>query len=127
VGGDRVKIAVVTDDGKTISQHFGRALYYAVYEVRSAKVEGMEIKLKVVHHREGEEQLHGHQEASKHSTMLYSVQDCEALIARGMGRGAYEAIKQSGIKPIITDKIDADEAVEAYVKGTLEDHPERLH
>jgi len=44
-----------------------------------------------------------------------------------MGRGAYEAIKQSGIKPIITDRIDADEAVEAYVKCTLEDHPEKLH
>lgn len=122
-----MKIAVVTDDGKTISQHFGRAMYYAVYDVRGGKVEGREIKPKVVHHREGEEQLHNHQEVSKHDSMLSSVQDCEALIARGMGRGAYEAIKQSGIKPIITDRISADEAVEAYIKGTLEDHPERLH
>jgi predicted Fe-Mo cluster-binding NifX family protein len=60
-----------------------------------------------------------------HYTLYF--QDCEVLIARGMGQGAYEAIKQSGIKPIITDLIDADEAVEAYIKGTLEDHPERLH
>ena len=122
-----MKIAVVTDDGKAISQHFGRAMYYGVYDVRSGKVEGKEIKPKVVHHREGEAQLHEHQEGYKHSTMLSSIQDCEVLIARGMGRGAYEAIKQSGIKPIITDLIYVDEAVEAYIKGTLEDHPERLH
>jgi hypothetical protein len=30
-GGDKMKIAVVTDDGENISQHFGRARYYAVF------------------------------------------------------------------------------------------------
>ena len=28
-----MKIAIITDDGKTISQHFGRANYYAVVTI----------------------------------------------------------------------------------------------
>ena len=34
-GAQNMKIAVVTDDGKTICQHFGRALYYAVVTVEN--------------------------------------------------------------------------------------------
>ena len=33
-----MKIAAVTDDGKTISAHFGRARYYVVVTVEDGKV-----------------------------------------------------------------------------------------
>jgi predicted Fe-Mo cluster-binding NifX family protein len=127
-----MKIGVVTDDGQTISAHFGRAQFYLVYEIVDGKVKGKEMSPKASHlhpglgpHAEGPQ--HGLGETSLHSNMLSNVTDCEALIARGMGWGMYEAIKEAGIKPYLTETVSADQAVEAYVKGSLSDHPERLH
>ena len=37
-----MKIAVVTDDGTTICQHFGRAQYYSVITIENGKVKGKE-------------------------------------------------------------------------------------
>ena len=55
------------------------------------------------------------------------LSDCEVLMARGMGRGAYESIQQANIRPIVTDIAGIDEAVQAYLEGILADHSERLH
>lgn len=59
--------------------------------------------------------------------MIESVRDCQVIIAGGMGQGAYLAIQQAGIRPIITDLSDAEQAVQDYLRGALVDHVERLH
>jgi len=127
-----LKIAVVTDDGKTISQHFGRAMYYVVYDVMEGVVKGSEIRSKAAHHAGGEPHHeegghHGPEADAKHNSMLSNVSDCEALIARGMGWGAFEAIRKEGIKPFITDLELAEDAAKAYLSGKLDSHTERLH
>src|SRR4030042_4224976 len=128
-----MKIAVVTDDGKMISQHFGRAMYYIVYDVKGGVVKGSEMRSKAAHHA-GDEPHHqdegghkGPEADAKHSSMLSNVSDCEALIARGMGWGAFEAIRAAGVKPFITDLEVAEDAGKAYVSGKLDSHTERLH
>lgn len=124
-GSENLKVAIVTDDEKTISQHFGRAKFYLVYDIKNGKIEGKETRPKAAHHGQSEE--HHHQDNLIHRSMSSNIDDCEALIARGMGWGAYDAMERSGIKPFITDKESADEAVEAYIKGILDNHIERLH
>ena len=37
-----MKIAVVTDDHRTISAHFGRAIYYEVFTISDGKMTGRE-------------------------------------------------------------------------------------
>jgi predicted Fe-Mo cluster-binding NifX family protein len=59
--------------------------------------------------------------------MAAAIADCQVLLARGMGAGAYESMRQSGIRPIITDIASIDEAVQAYLAGRLVDHTEWLH
>jgi len=59
--------------------------------------------------------------------MAAAIADCQVLLARGMGAGAYESMKQAGIRPIVTDLPTIDEAVQAYLAGGLEDHVEKLH
>ncbi|MDG6905108.1 MAG: dinitrogenase iron-molybdenum cofactor biosynthesis protein [Nitrososphaerota archaeon] len=140
-----MKVAVVTDDNKTISPHFGRAQYYLVYEISNGRtVLSKETRAKASHsHREAVQLLHDSlktgatlesdhhndaaTEATLHDTMLSNVRDCEALIARGMGAGMYGSIRHLGIKPFVTDIVTADDAVQAYIKGTLDNHVERLH
>jgi tRNA-Thr(GGU) m(6)t(6)A37 methyltransferase TsaA len=134
-----MKIAVITEDGQTISQHFGRAPHYLVFTVEDKKIVGKELRDKVGHRQFAQEDHehtsetdprgHGfgaHSDA-KHARMIESIQDCEAIIVRGMGRGAYLAMEQAHIRPFVTDVENAEQAVQAYIDNSLEDHTEKLH
>lgn len=132
-----LKVATITEDGNTISQHFGRAPYYLVATIEDGQIVNREIRNKLGHshfvnlgHAEEQPgQPHGLDAAShdKHLQMAETIADCEAVLCRGMGRGAYESMKIRGIRPVVTDIAIIDEAVMAYVAGTIEDQVERLH
>ncbi|MBC7259199.1 MAG: dinitrogenase iron-molybdenum cofactor biosynthesis protein [Chloroflexi bacterium] len=131
-----MKIACITDDGITISQHFGRAPYYAVLTVENGQIVARELRDKMGHnqfihqeHAEVPGQRHGTDPAShdKHIRMANAIADCEALLCRGMGWGAYDSMRRMGIKPVVTDIARIDDAVLAYANGTIVDHTELLH
>jgi predicted Fe-Mo cluster-binding NifX family protein len=131
-----MKIAVVTDDQKTISAHFGRAQYYLVFNIENGKITGSESRPKANHnHFAGQEHAHEHaeqhgtdpQSENKHASMLDTIVDCQVLVARGMGQGAYDSMVFRNIHPIITNISDAQAAVESYLAGSIDDHPEKLH
>ena len=132
-----MKIAVVTDDEKTISAHFGRAQYYSVFTVEDNKIVKKEIRDKANHsqfsgedHHHGEYgDSHGMDPASqnRHGMMMETIQDCDVLLARGMGQGAHNNLRDRKIKPVLTDIQDIQEAVEAYLSGKLVENLARLH
>lgn len=133
-----MKIAAVSDDGVTISQHFGRAPFYVVVTVEEGRVVGREVREKMGHAQFAGAHHHGHgpdprghgfdpAAQSRHARMIAAIADCDVLLARGMGAGAYESLRQAGIRPVLTDVARIDDAVRAYLEGRLEDHPERLH
>jgi len=134
-----MKIAVITDDGKTISKHFGRAQYYLVLTIEEGKIVNREMREKLGHrqfsaeHQNQEEQPsdagHGTDSNShlKHISMAEAISDCQVLICGGMGMGAFNSIRQLNIQPFITDLREIDEAVQAYLDGTLANHLEMLH
>lgn len=135
-----MKIAAVSEDGITISQHFGRAPFYVVVTVEDGKIVSREQRDKMGHaqfagepHAEeahgADPRGHGFDRAaqSRHSRMAAAIADCEVLLARGMGAGAYESLKQANIRPIVTDVAKIDDAVQAYLAGSLKDHIEKLH
>jgi predicted Fe-Mo cluster-binding NifX family protein len=134
-----MKIAAVSEDGVTISQHFGRAPFYVVVTVEDGKIISHETRDKLGHaqfagepHEEqhgADPRGHGFDSAaqSRHARMAAAIADCQVLLAQGMGAGAYQGIEQAGIQPVVTDIANIDEAVQAYVEGRLVDHTERLH
>lgn len=131
-----MKIAVITDDSRTISAHFGRAQYYEVFTIEDGLVINRERRTKVNHnHFSGEHDhgshngQHGTDPASdhRHDLMIESIDDCQVVFARGMGRGAFNKLTSSGIRPIITEVSDIESAVNNYLAGTLANHLERLH
>ena len=125
-----MRVAVVTDDGNTISAHFGMARRYLIYQIEGGKIKGKEVREKASHgmgmhghHHEGGEAEMG----VTHMDMLSNVRDCEVIIARGMGAPMYQFIKNLGMKAFITTKENADGAVEELAKGKLDSHTEFLH
>ena len=132
-----MKIAIITDDGKTISQHFGRAPYYLVLTIEEGKIINREIRDKMGHNQFHEETHaeapagagHGMDSAShdKHMNMAQAIADCKALLCGGMGMGAYESMRKLNIQPIVTELTDVEAAAQAFIDGKLVDHTELLH
>ncbi len=127
-----MKIAVVTEDGTTISRHFGRAPFYMVLTIEDGQITGREQREKFAHqhgpgehHDEGGHQ--GPEAGHSHGRMLSPINDCEVVLSRGMGYGAYYSLQQAGIRPMIVDVAGIEDAVRSYLAGTLVDHSERLH
>lgn len=104
-----IKIAAVTDDGKTISQHFGRAKYYTVLTIENGQITAREQREKMGHaHFAGEEHAEekdprGHgfapAEQDRHFRMTEAIRDCQILLARGMARARITAWSRSASAP----------------------------
>ncbi|MDO4490035.1 MAG: FKBP-type peptidyl-prolyl cis-trans isomerase [Lachnospiraceae bacterium] len=100
-----MRIAVTYEDGQ-IFQHFGHAEGFKVYEVQDNKVVSSEVITAGV---------------SGHGAMaaLLSEKDIQILICGGIGGGAQNALDEAGIEVMAGQAGDADEAVEAYLRGEL--------
>ena len=130
-----MKIAVISEDGTTISQHFGRAPYYVVITAEDGEVVDRETRDKPGHHSFAHQQHDTHEERhglgagaqSRHASMAEPIADCKVLIAGGMGWGAYENLTSRGIETIVTDIKNIDEAVKLYLEGKLLNLQQRLH
>ena len=135
-----MKIAIVADDEKTISQHFGRAEKYIVVSCGQKNIiERKSLpKLDFCHssHRRHGQHEHGsdprgsgfgNRSKVSHEQMFEGIKDCDILVSRGMGRGAYLDLQQLGIKPIITDIADIDMAIQAVMNDSIVNHVEKLH
>lgn len=126
-----MKIAVVTVDGNTVSQHFGRSPYYAVVIVENGESKSRELRQRRVghfapegpqhgeHHEQNGRHGYGPEARMSHAAMAQEISDCQVLIAGGMGSGAYENLKEAGLEVILTDIEMIDSAVSAYLSGSL--------
>lgn len=135
-----MKIAAVTEDGVSLSQHFGRAPWYVVLAVENGKVVSREKREKAGHHTfvaQGGHGPHGGPAGAphgfdtgagaRHRAMVASITDCQVVLAGGMGWGAFENLKQKGLQVVVTDVENIDEAVKRYLEGRLPNLMERLH
>ena len=89
-----MKIALITDDEKTISEHFGRAGKYLVFTVQENKIVHSETRNKVGHNDfvklevEGGHEHHedprgrgfGNHSEEKHQKMFEAIKDCNVLV-----------------------------------------------
>ncbi len=132
-----MKIAIVTNDGDFVSQHFGRSRYYAVYTIENNQVLGKELRDRTVGHydpnrnraQESSEQhldaqgRHGYggDAMDRHKAMAAAISDCDVLIAGGMGSGAVEAFRSAGLQVILTDIPSVEVAATAFAEGKIRD------
>ena len=100
-----MKIAATYDNGK-IFQHFGRTEYFKVYEIQDGKVVSSEV---IGSNGVGHGALAG----------LLGNRAVDVLICGGIGGGAQAALAQAGVELCAGASGDADQAVEAYLKGEL--------
>ena len=125
-------IAIATDDGTSISSHFGRAQFYEILTFVNGEVTKRERREKAGHHsfpQEGSEHGHhsGQEHQHRHHAMSSSITDCQVVVVRGMGEGAVEHLRQANLIPVLTGLHTIDEVIQAVAVDSLDNDPHRIH
>lgn len=150
-----LKIAAVTEDGQKLSSHFGMAPSYIVYSVEEGQVVARETRAKPHNSQHGHAggghdhaehaahipteplDLHpaqpmgpgqgpGHHGGHQHGRMFAPITDCQVLLCGGMGTPAYAKAQAAGLEVVLTGG-SLEQAVEAYLAGTLASDMRRVH
>lgn len=100
-----MKIAATYDNGN-IFQHFGRTEYFKIYSIENNQIVSSEI---ISSNGTGHGALAG----------LLADRAVDVLICGGIGGGAQAALEEAGVEMCAGANGDADQAVEAYLKGEL--------
>ena len=86
-----VKVAVATKEGKAVSEHFGHATRFAIYEVTPESVCLLEER-EVSHCCLG-----GEGDARAMPGILAAIRDCRAVLVAKIGDGATEKLHAVGV------------------------------
>jgi predicted Fe-Mo cluster-binding NifX family protein len=118
------KVAFPTDDGESISRHFGQAMQFKVLTLSEGRVGASELRDKASH-RHGE---HGDPSgAHPGQQMVETILDCQAVVSGGMGEPMLRRLESAGMKVYLTLESSIDQAAKALVEGTLESDARLVH
>lgn len=102
-----MKIAVTYNNGE-VFPHFGKTENFKIYEVEDQKVTSSEV---ISSNGSGHGALAG----------ILANEGVDVLICGGLGGGALQALSEAGIQVCSGAAGNTDEAVQAYLEGTLVD------
>jgi len=108
-----MKIAVTSQNKREITQHAGMCRKFWIYEIN----EGL-VSQKTLLELPVEQSFH---ESPPHEP--HPLDDIQVLIAGDMGINLIQRLEKKGIEAIITSNKDPDQAVTAYLDGSLERLP----
>jgi len=126
---DTLKIAVATPDGERLSPHFGETPWYEVFTVENGQIVARERRAKP-HNPEHDHEPGAYAAQHRHGrggmNFFVPIRDCQVLIVGGMGDRAYEWAQSMGLE-VIPTKGKVEDAVRAYLEGTIQADPRRIH
>ena len=104
-----MKIAVTSQNRRTITEHAGKCRKFWVYDIEERQVTGKTLLELPI-----EQSFH---ESSPHEPHPLDV--VQVLITGGMGPGLQHRLAAKGVTALMTAETDPDQAVAAYLQGTL--------
>lgn len=115
-----MKIAVVTDNGKTVGERFGKASMFLVLHVEKGQITRREPRRKLGRSpAAGKPRGSGSATRDQFVAMAEAIADCEVLICGGAETEACKILADLGVKHITTGIKEIDQAVKAYVEGLI--------
>ncbi|NMA00638.1 MAG: dinitrogenase iron-molybdenum cofactor [Clostridiaceae bacterium] len=100
-----MKIAVASDNGE-VTEHFGHCEAFLLFDVKNGEIVARE-SVANPGHRPG------------YLPNFLADRGVNVIISGGMGGGAVTIFNERNIEVIVGARGDAEEAVKAYMKGTL--------
>jgi len=121
-----MKIAIASDDERTIARHTGRCRGFVVFEIADGQAARCEYRAnRFTAHARGQcsgaaEEPHAHSDGHHcHSSLRSALGDCCALITGGMGPRLVADLARQGIDACVCDVADVDAAALEFAAGRL--------
>jgi predicted Fe-Mo cluster-binding NifX family protein len=126
----QMKIAVASDDGKTITGHVGKCEMFIVFDIIDKEIINVEKRLNsfTMHKTENhnhEHHNHENHEPNRHVGIINGLKDCNYLFCCSGGHGLIDDLFSSGVQTILTEEMEADKAVKLFLDGKLESDPNK--
>jgi predicted Fe-Mo cluster-binding NifX family protein len=112
-----MKIAVTSQDRKTVTGHAGKCRKFWIYETDDKTILNkalLELAL--------EQSLH-----ESHGAESHPLDGIEVLISGGAGEGLIRRLNAKGIQGIVTEETEPDSAVIHFLNGTLKQGQSECH
>ncbi len=130
-----IKIAIPTNDGKTISRHFGQARAFLIVTLDNGEITGQELRQlpdagdHEHHHHHDHDHQHGHGMGGNpaHMAKFEYLTDCQFLIGGGMGQPAVQRLNSMGVQVALTDHKNIDDLLAEVRTGQVKHNPQRVH
>ena len=132
------KIAIPTNNGKTISAHFGQARAFLIITLDNGEIIEQELRElpesgedEHHHHHHHHDHEHSHQHGMggnrAHMAKFNYLHDCQILIGGGMGQPAVQRLNSMGIQVALTDHKKIEDLLEEIKTGQVKHNPRRIH
>lgn len=120
---DTKKIAVATNDKNLISDHLGRANYFAIYTISADSIlDKSYIKNVFTPHKKAKGaggDAHEHA-IHEHNDLIKALKDCRLVLARGIGTRMAMDLEEAGINGyVVVEEGTMDEIIQKYIQGEL--------
>jgi predicted Fe-Mo cluster-binding NifX family protein len=117
------KVAFATMNGRTITKHFGHVKAYVVVEIAGVQ----EHRRFTVTIEKPATRDRGKGRGHDHDAKLVPIEDCDTVVAGGMGTPMADRILAAGFNLILTSETDIDQATARLIDGTLCHEQELAH
>lgn len=120
-----MKIAIPTDDHKTIANHFGRTKGFMTFEIQNNNISKEEYKPNnFTSHAQGQHHYEHLHHQHNHKGIFEALEGCSTVISRGMGRRLYDDFAAKNISVFITEETEIQKAVDRYLNNSLDNNPD---
>lgn len=104
-----MKIAVTSQNRRSITEHAGKCRKFWIYDIEQNRISGrtlLELPIEQSFHQSSPQQAH-------------PLDTVQVLMTGSMGPGLQQRLAAKGIIALVTAETDPDQAVAAYLQGTL--------
>jgi predicted Fe-Mo cluster-binding NifX family protein len=121
-----MKIAIATDDQKTIALRMGRAKYFGIFEVENKEIKSF--KFVINEHASSHDHDHDHheehnkEEVNKHAKDIQVLKECDFMIAKAVGPNMKDALKTIKLEIIKISKLNKDSIIDTINKIVSENN-----
>jgi len=115
-----MKVAIASDDKVNISNHFGRAQGFSIFEIDKDEISSQEYRVNAG-------KSDGNCGSCNHAMMIDNIKDCEVVISYGMGQRIYDDLAASGIKAVVTEEKTVKDALNKFIHKSLKNRIDKLH
>jgi predicted Fe-Mo cluster-binding NifX family protein len=117
------KVAIATEDGKRIANHFRSAPFFLVYTIKKGRLSSAESRA----NSRASIPITSESSAECWKVMDEALGDVRVVICSGMGENAYVGLLKRDILPLLTGEEYADRALDMYLRDRLKERPELVN